>query len=808
MRKTLFVLLLLVTLVAALCYTPKVGGVETTGSIIIFPDGSIYPETAPIFTVDNLTYVLTDDIVWNTHSSGAVLSVRRNNIVLDGADHVISNNGFGNPAGIELALYGTAQLTNITVENFFITRCNWGIYMYNCTFCTVHDIVIFECKGNSLQITDSLNISVHDVTIYDGESSALVISYSSECELYNNSVSQNKKTGISLSYSERCSIHDNIIKDNAYGIGVKSCSNLTIYANSVEENEYDGVKLQLCLDTTVSKNKVLGNWEKGLALDSSFSNIVHNNTVSDNYYGIYVYNSSENTIYYNDFIYSSIEVYVEQSGSNVWDNGFPSGGNYWSDYTSKYPNAAEIDASGIWDTPYFIDENNTDRYPFIRSHPRCIYVRANGTVEPSGLNLTSSDSNTYVFTGNVYYPIVVEKGNIVIDGNGRVLYGDAIEDGFEITDVNNVTIRNVIIARWDNGITVQNSSENCLCNNTISNIWSEGIRLSGYGVSVGNPMHNMIVENTITNCGYHAIALYYSYNNTIHRNYIAKTSGIMIYTSNYNVLAFNNIVGNWLGICISEYSHHNTITSNFIIHSESYAIFLFNTDRNLIVQNNLADASYGIFFLASSNNTIYHNNLNCTMPAILSDTLMESWDDGVEGNYWGSNYTGVDTNHDGIGDTPYTIKSNNIDYYPLMAPFTSLSTSYGYAVDFISNSSVTDLNFTVTDPNLATLIFKVSGENGTGGFCRIRIPTALINGSFVVKLDGEILAETQFRILPVSNGAYTYLYLNYTHSNHTIEITGTTTIPEFPPFLVLPLLMIATIWPIIAYKRKLETTST
>jgi hypothetical protein len=57
---------------------------------------------------------------------------------------------------------------------------------------------------------------------------------------------------------------------------------------------------------------------------------------------------------------------VESDGSpNTWDNGYPSGGNYWSDYQTRYPSAAEIDGSGIWNTPYVIDANNTDRYPLM-----------------------------------------------------------------------------------------------------------------------------------------------------------------------------------------------------------------------------------------------------------------------------------------------------------------------------------------------------------------------------------------------------------------------------------------------------------
>jgi hypothetical protein len=50
---------------------------------------------------------------------------------------------------------------------------------------------------------------------------------------------------------------------------------------------------------------------------------------------------------------------------NAWDDGYPSGGNYWSDYQTIYPNASEIDSSGIWNTPYVIDANNTDHYPLM-----------------------------------------------------------------------------------------------------------------------------------------------------------------------------------------------------------------------------------------------------------------------------------------------------------------------------------------------------------------------------------------------------------------------------------------------------------
>jgi hypothetical protein len=83
--------------------------------------------------------------------------------------------------------------------------------------------------------------------------------------------------------------------------------------------------------------------------------------------GIGLYYFSNNVVYHNNFINNTEQVSV--SYVHTWDDGYPSGGNYWSDYTDvdlySGPYQNETGSDGVWDHPYVIDANNQDRYPLV-----------------------------------------------------------------------------------------------------------------------------------------------------------------------------------------------------------------------------------------------------------------------------------------------------------------------------------------------------------------------------------------------------------------------------------------------------------
>jgi hypothetical protein len=151
------------------------------------------------------------------------------------------------------------------------------------------------------------------------------------------------------------------------------------------------------------------------------------------------------------------------------------------------------------------------------------------------------------------------------------------------------------------------------------------------------------------------------------------------------------------------------------------------------------------------------------------------WDHDAEGNYW-SDYTGQDINRDGIGDTPYVINVENQDNHPLMGKYSDFGVAWKnktYHVITICNSTISNLEFEIEKEGNKIISFHVTGRDGTTGFCRVMIPTELMNYSYIVLVDEEEIIPA---LLDVSNKTHVYLYFVYAHSNHTVAIISSKTL--------------------------------
>ena len=365
--------------------TLKAQSVEASGTVYIRADGSIDPPTAPISTLDNVTYILTGNITSDVQGIG----VERDNIIIDGAGYTLQ--GIGASVGIYLT-----TRRNVTIKNMEIKGFNYGIYLrlysaYN----TVSGNTIIENGYEGIRLSGSSNNIIYGNTI-ENDYEGISLDGSSNNIIYGNTITNNNDLGIYFRSSSNNSISGNTIINSENGIYFYIFSNNnSISGNTIRDNNEcgiisydpyennnnsfvgntiannrDGIFLSSSSNNTIiSGNRIVNNSGCGICLPSH-NNSVLGNTIANNGKGIWFFLSSNNTICNNNFVDNTQQVYDYSwenpnypSSVNLWDFGYPLGGNYWSNYTG-----VDSDHDGIGDTPYVIDSNNTDHYPLMISY--------------------------------------------------------------------------------------------------------------------------------------------------------------------------------------------------------------------------------------------------------------------------------------------------------------------------------------------------------------------------------------------------------------------------------------------------------
>ncbi len=445
--KTVSGIVLALLLTGMLMLTSNVQPVEASGTIYIRSDGSVEPDTAPISTVNNVTYTFTDNI-------NESIVVEGNNIVVDGAGYTLQGKGSGE--GITLW-----ERRNVTIRTIKIRGFGYGIYLEGSSQNSILGNTVTTNNAYGIYLSYSSDNVVSENNITANEIDGVFLGYhSSNNSVIGNNITANNADGVRLYLSSNNIVSDNNIAkslcgnylysssdnsvasnniaNNAYDIIIDSSSNNTVAGNNIVASNEAGIYLyRSSNNNSVKGNNITANRGAGIWLSSSSNNSVAGNNILNNYdaYGIRELDSFYNRFYHNNFVNNTVQARTD-SPISVWDDGYPSGGNYWSDYEERYPNATEIDSSGIWDTPYVIDENK-DNYPLMEPWiPVPLTINVTIDIIPNTLNLRAKLKYVTAFIellegyniSDIDASTILMNGTIPVDPNAPTAIGDYDND--------------------------------------------------------------------------------------------------------------------------------------------------------------------------------------------------------------------------------------------------------------------------------------------------------------------------------------------------------------------------------------------
>ncbi len=317
------------------------------------------------------TLRITEDTTLTEDYNGHIV-IAADDITLDGNGHTITGGGVWMWNSTQ-RMWDVARgisvkgRTGVTVKNCRVTNFAMGLMLDRSDGCTLQNNTVYDNIWGGISVQFSTNNTVLGNTVYSTR----------------DDVNDEDGTAFSVEVSYENIFKDNVANDNGAGfLTSMACSN-TFEGNVAYD---DGRGYQVSEFEREMFEEVFEG-ERGFIPDLYEGNVFEANTAEANTEAGFILGGIDqtlnNTFFHNNLIDNAIQAAIQVDernwdNANAWDDGYPSGGNYWSDYEG-----IDADDDGIGDTPY--DDISTVSYEWDEENPEGDPVLIVG--EPDGKNV-------------------------------------------------------------------------------------------------------------------------------------------------------------------------------------------------------------------------------------------------------------------------------------------------------------------------------------------------------------------------------------------------------------------------------------
>jgi len=664
----------------------------------------------------------------------------------DGDTLFVRNGAYSGPIVIDKTLTLQGEDRNTTIIDGGSNEPSGSVVAVTANNVKISGFTIQHCRegGNAIWLDNYVNMTFSD-NIITGCNEGVRILHSSGNVISNNSIQGcYYNTGLGFNWAYNNTVYGNTLANNNVGIGGNFWNN-TFFNNTIRDNK--------------------GGWAGW--------------GISDNFYGC--------VFFHNNIINNGHQVYNTNPNSNVWDIGYPSGGNYWSDYTGvdvkSGPYQNETGSDGIGDTPYTIDVNNVDHYPLISQFsppeestpPVADFIWSPRTPIASELTTFDASSSKNGWNGTASMPINSFTWDF---GDNSTAVGQLVTHMY--TSSGNYSVR--------------------LNVTDVQGLWD----IAEKQIQIGQPLSPEAAFTASPEVVQIGKAVEFNASSSLPGWNGTDTMPIVEYDWSFgddNATSTND------SMIVHSFAFPGTFNVTLTIFDlngmnsscSKWILVIMPT----FVSVSTSSTSTVLGFAVSVNGTLYdaYGNGLENQPVVLYYTFpgVSTWfpiTSGITdslGNYyvqWLPTATGTFTIiAEWTGNTTYSGARNNVTLSSV--PYMN---QYVFSVE--SNSTVSALAFNTTSSELG---FTVSGPPGTRGYVKVTIAKSLIMNATNIKV---YLDSNQSEYSIASTDDSWLLVFNYTHSTHRVAIDlGVIVVPEFPSAMILSLFLMMSLLAITATRR-------